>query len=227
MLGADEKARIERLCLSPYVETFNSKVIKGFVPELRSRYMFFEFRDSCVLCKYVMNISHIHVYGTWYIYIFGARARHVHIMGMVRLGYQRDDQAKNMGIYFKRLVQAMKRREKKHKAPRRKKQEKARHRKQEKNKMRKRKRKRKKKKHNCRHKAPRRKKKNSSTQKNKKTKQARRKGKEKEGEQKMKKKVCNQWVKKKRHEKKVFAHCVTLSLCQLIFGFVNLKNLNL
>ena len=35
--GADEKASIERLCLSPYVETFNSKVIKGFIPELRSR----------------------------------------------------------------------------------------------------------------------------------------------------------------------------------------------
>ena len=44
--GADEKARIERLCLSPYVEEpLNSKVIKRFVPELRSRYVFFEFRD--------------------------------------------------------------------------------------------------------------------------------------------------------------------------------------
>ena len=46
MLGADEKARLERLCLSLYVEEpFNSKVIKGFVPEQRSRYVFFEFRD--------------------------------------------------------------------------------------------------------------------------------------------------------------------------------------
>ena len=54
---ADEKARIERMCISlPYVETFNSKVIKGFVPELRSRYVFFEFRDSYVLCIYVMNV---------------------------------------------------------------------------------------------------------------------------------------------------------------------------
>ena len=36
--GTDEKARIERKCISlTYVETFNSKVIKGFVPELRSR----------------------------------------------------------------------------------------------------------------------------------------------------------------------------------------------
>ena len=50
-VGADEKARIERLYISlPDVETFNSKVIKGFVPELRSRYIFFEFRDSYVLC---------------------------------------------------------------------------------------------------------------------------------------------------------------------------------
>ena len=55
--GADGKSRIERLCISlPYVETFNSKVIKGFVPELRSRYVFFMFRDSYVLCIYVMNI---------------------------------------------------------------------------------------------------------------------------------------------------------------------------
>ena len=57
-VGADEKARIERLCLSPYVEEpLNSKVMKRFVPEQRSRYVFFEFRDSCsVLCIYVMNV---------------------------------------------------------------------------------------------------------------------------------------------------------------------------
>ena len=55
--GADGKAIIERLCISlPCVETFNSKVIKGFVPELRSRYVFFVFRDSYVLCIYVLNI---------------------------------------------------------------------------------------------------------------------------------------------------------------------------
>ena len=55
--GADGKVIIERSCISlPYVETFNSKVIKGFVPELRSRYVFFVFRDSYVLCVYVMNI---------------------------------------------------------------------------------------------------------------------------------------------------------------------------
>ena len=66
--GADEKAGIERMCISlPYVETFNSKIIKGFVPELRSRYVFFEFRDSYVLCdisnERPMYISYIHVYG--------------------------------------------------------------------------------------------------------------------------------------------------------------------
>ena len=56
-VGADGKVIIERLCISlPYVETFNSKVIKSFVPELRSRYVFFVFRDSYVLCMYVMNI---------------------------------------------------------------------------------------------------------------------------------------------------------------------------
>ena len=43
--GADGKASIERLCLSPYVEVpLNSKVIKSFVPELRSRKCFSCFR---------------------------------------------------------------------------------------------------------------------------------------------------------------------------------------
>ena len=55
--GADEKARIERMCISlPYVETFNSKVIKGFVPERRSRYVFFEFRDSYVLSLWTFDV---------------------------------------------------------------------------------------------------------------------------------------------------------------------------
>ena len=54
---ADGKTRIERICISlPYVETFNSKVIKSFIPELRSREVFFVFRDSYVLCLYVTNI---------------------------------------------------------------------------------------------------------------------------------------------------------------------------
>ena len=39
--GAYGKASIQRLCLSPYVEIpFNAKVIKSFVPELRSRKCF-------------------------------------------------------------------------------------------------------------------------------------------------------------------------------------------
>ena len=57
MEGADGKVIMERLCISlPYVETFNSKVIKGFVPGLRSRHVFFVLRDSYVLCIYVMKI---------------------------------------------------------------------------------------------------------------------------------------------------------------------------
>ena len=53
--------------LSPYVEEpLNSKVIKSFVPELRSRYVFFVFRDSYVLCIYVMNIlCTFHVAISW------------------------------------------------------------------------------------------------------------------------------------------------------------------
>ena len=39
--------------ISPYVEKpFNLKVIKSFVPELRSRQVFFVFRDSYVLYIY-------------------------------------------------------------------------------------------------------------------------------------------------------------------------------
>ena len=62
--GADEKVSIERLCLSSYVEKpLNSKVIKSFVPELRSRYVFY------VLCIYVMNIlSTFHISVSWVCY---------------------------------------------------------------------------------------------------------------------------------------------------------------
>ena len=61
MGGGDEKARIERLCLplSPYVETFNSKVIKGFEPELRSRKYF-----SC----YEILCSMLYIY-IWTLYV--------------------------------------------------------------------------------------------------------------------------------------------------------------
>ena len=64
--------------LSPYVEEpLNSKVIKSFVPELRSRKCFFVFRDSYVLCIYVMNFLRTfhtypyHRYGTLLFYKIG------------------------------------------------------------------------------------------------------------------------------------------------------------
>ena len=68
--GADGKVVIERLCLSlPYIEKpFNSKVIKSFVRELRSRKCFLCFGIP-MLSIYVpyghyehsLYISHIHV----------------------------------------------------------------------------------------------------------------------------------------------------------------------
>ena len=57
--GANEKASIERLCLSPYVEELlNSKVIKTFVPEQRSRYVFFEFLS---LWTFDVRFTHSHI----------------------------------------------------------------------------------------------------------------------------------------------------------------------
>ena len=56
--GGDGKDSIERLCLSPYVETFNSKVIKVFIPELRSRISF-----SC------FGIPMFNVYMLWTFYV--------------------------------------------------------------------------------------------------------------------------------------------------------------
>ena len=63
--GADEKASIERLCLSPYVEKpFISKVIKSFEPELRSRKCFSGFLCSMYICfEHSMYVSHIFMYG--------------------------------------------------------------------------------------------------------------------------------------------------------------------
>ena len=56
--------------LFPYVEEpLNSKVIKSFVPELRSRYVFFEFRDPYDLS----------------LWTFDVRFTHSHIMAMVQL----------------------------------------------------------------------------------------------------------------------------------------------
>ena len=58
MMGADGKVSIERLCLSPYVEKpFNSKVIKSFIPELRSRKIF---RVSGFLCYLYIYMSNKH-----------------------------------------------------------------------------------------------------------------------------------------------------------------------
>ena len=53
--------------LTLYVEKpLNSKVIKVFVPELRSRYVFFVFRDSYVQCIYVMNrLCTFHISVSW------------------------------------------------------------------------------------------------------------------------------------------------------------------
>ena len=54
------KISIERWYLPPYVEKpFNSKVIKGFIPELRSRKFFFVFRDSYVNYVIFMDIMNI------------------------------------------------------------------------------------------------------------------------------------------------------------------------
>ena len=84
--------------LSPYVEEpLISKVIESLVPEQRSRYMFFKFRDSYVVWTFDVRFTHSHIMAMVHLYIFGARDRHIRIMGMVRLGYQRDDQAKNIG----------------------------------------------------------------------------------------------------------------------------------
>ena len=55
--------------LSPYVkEPLSSKVIKSFVPELRSRYVFFAFREYYVLS----------------LWTFDVRFTHSHIMAMVQ-----------------------------------------------------------------------------------------------------------------------------------------------
>ena len=62
---ADGKARIERMCISPYVEEpLNSKVIKTFVPEVVS-----VFRVSRFLCS--MYIWVINSICTFYIFMYG------------------------------------------------------------------------------------------------------------------------------------------------------------
>ena len=64
----DGKASIERLCLSPYVKKpLNSKVIKSFVPELRSRKCFSCFRITMfyVTYEHYMYVSYIRIW-LWY-----------------------------------------------------------------------------------------------------------------------------------------------------------------
>ena len=74
------KASIERLCLSPYVKKpLNSKVIKSFVPELRSRKCFscFGIYVMNILCMFYISISWV-CYNYWYLMaykIHGCRRR--------------------------------------------------------------------------------------------------------------------------------------------------------
>ena len=71
--GTDGKVSIERLYHSPYVEKlFNSKVIKSFVPELRSRKVFRISGFQCYLYmsyERSMYISHIRIH-VWLCYTF-------------------------------------------------------------------------------------------------------------------------------------------------------------
>ena len=73
VMGADGKASIERWYLSPYVEKpFNSKLIKSFVPELRSR--------KCFSC---FGIPMFYVYILWTFYV-----RFTYLcMGMLHRGH--------------------------------------------------------------------------------------------------------------------------------------------
>ena len=68
--GTDEKNQNRKIVpLSPYLEEpLNSKVMKSFVPELRSRYVFFVFRDSYVLCIYIYIYIYMNIicpFHTW------------------------------------------------------------------------------------------------------------------------------------------------------------------
>ena len=55
--------------LSPYIEEpLNLKIIRSFVPGLRSRYVFFEFRDSYVLSLWTFDVRFTHSrIWLWYI----------------------------------------------------------------------------------------------------------------------------------------------------------------
>ena len=57
MGGSWKSQNRKNVYLSPYVEEpLNSKVIKSFVPEQRSRYVFFEFRDYYVLSLWTFDV---------------------------------------------------------------------------------------------------------------------------------------------------------------------------
>ena len=87
VVWADRKVVIERLCLSlPHVEKpFNSKVIKSFVPELRSRKVFRVSGFLCYLCALwtlwtfcvPVWICLFHVFISGYVHF-----THIRIMGM-------------------------------------------------------------------------------------------------------------------------------------------------
>ena len=69
--GTDEKARIERFCLSPVEKPLNSKIIKSFVPEQRSRYVFSNFEiPMFYLYGHSIYVSHIVISWLWYNCIF-------------------------------------------------------------------------------------------------------------------------------------------------------------
>ena len=62
-LEPDEEASIKRLCLSLYVETFNSKVIKRFRTWTKKSLRVFEFRHSYVLSyKWLWTLWTINVH---------------------------------------------------------------------------------------------------------------------------------------------------------------------
>ena len=59
-LEPDEEASIKRLCLSPYVETFNSKLIKRFRTWTNKLLCVFEFRDFYVLSVWTLYVYFAH-----------------------------------------------------------------------------------------------------------------------------------------------------------------------
>ena len=94
VLGGRWKSQNRKIMpLSPYVEEpLNSKVIKDFVPELRSRHVFFEFRDSYVLS----------------LWTFDVRFTHSHIMAMVHRVLFATVSTQQKGVFCVNMWQWMK-----------------------------------------------------------------------------------------------------------------------